>query len=114
MNIQTNCKCSELQIVEAAQKLSHILFVIKESKIEIEKTQLITAYEAIEKIESLFLEAQDLFEGIPSDVQQAIFSQHSANANVGYCLRWGLQAIKEILEDWEMVALEVSHKREER
>ena len=69
------------------------------------KEKIIQAYSAIDKMEDLFTEAEDLFDMIPSSIQQAILNYHNERGTVQHCLRWGLQAIKEIRRDWHTVVV---------
>ena len=67
------------------------------------KMEFMTAYEAINKIEDILIEATELFDKIPSSIQEAVRDYHNDPATLQHCLRWGLQAAKEIREDWHVV-----------
>jgi hypothetical protein len=60
------------------------------------KRQFTNAFTSIGKIEDLFTEAVELFATIPFAIQSAILAYHNEPATIQYCLRWGLQASKEI------------------
>ena len=67
------------------------------------KAQFIDAYSAICTTEDLFTEAENLFGKIPPTVQTAILNYHNARGTLQHALRWGLQAAKELREDWHTV-----------
>ena len=67
------------------------------------KTTFITARETISRIEDLLTEAETLIDKLPSAIQTAIRNAHNESASLQYCLRWGLQAAKEIRADWHSV-----------
>ena len=64
------------------------------------KKEFLKAYESISKLEDLLTEAKKQFNEIPSDIQQAVLDYHNEPATIQYCLRWGLQATKELRQDW--------------
>ena len=68
-----------------------------------EKKDFMEAYEGINKIENLLTEAGELFDKIPHVIRQAIFDYHNEPGTVQHCLRYGLQAVKELREDWHTV-----------
>lgn len=51
------------------------------------------------KIESLFNEAQELYESLPEKEKQNILNFHNEQYSIPYCLKWGIQAIEEINDD---------------
>ncbi len=67
------------------------------------KDEFIEAREIIQKIENLLIESNDLFDKLPVSIREAILKFHNESAAIGFCLRWGLQAAKEIREDWHVV-----------
>jgi calcineurin-like phosphoesterase len=69
----------------------------------VEKERFTTAFEAVNRIEDLFQKADDLFQTLPQDIQQAILEYHTENGSLQYCLRWGLVAAGDIREDWHTV-----------
>ena len=71
------------------------------------KETLIETYENICKIEGLLAEAGKLFERMPAEIQQTIFDYHNEHATIQHCLRYGLQAVKEIREVWHTVVADV-------
>jgi hypothetical protein len=78
--------------------------IISES---LSKTELTEAYSTINKIEDLISEADGLFSQIPLVIQDAILNAHNESATLQYCLRWGLQAVKEIRSDWHTVVADL-------
>ena len=62
------------------------------------------------KIEDLLIEANKLLDKIPPSIQQAILNYHIETGTIQHCLRWGLQASKEIREDWHTVVADISCK----
>ena len=71
------------------------------------KGEFIEAYAIIGLIESLLSEAGELFDRIPPDIKTAILGYHNEPATLQYCLRWGLQAAKEIRLDWHTVVADL-------
>jgi len=69
----------------------------------VDKSRFVDARRSVSKIEDLLAEASELYEGIEPDILQAIIDYHNETATLLYCLRWGLQAAKEIREDWHTV-----------
>jgi hypothetical protein len=69
----------------------------------IEKKNFTEAYATISKIEDLLTEAGQTLDSIPRGIQQAILYYHREPATLQHCLRWGLQAAKELREDWHVV-----------
>jgi hypothetical protein len=67
------------------------------------KEKFIEAYESIKKIEGLFEEGEKLLYALPISIRKSILNYHNEPANLQYCLRWGLQATKELREDWHAV-----------
>jgi len=67
------------------------------------KKQFTDAYDTIYMIENLLTEVEGLFNQIPPAIQQAILNHHNEPATLQHCIRWGLQAAKEIRTDWHMV-----------
>ena len=67
------------------------------------KTQFMNAHSTISTIEDLFTEAGNLFAGIPPVIQTAILAYHNEHATIQHTLRWGVQAAKELREDWHAV-----------
>lgn len=78
-----------------------------------EKEKFITAYWAICEIEELFNKADDLFQSIPPEIQQAILDYHAKNGTMQHCIRWGLTAAGEIREDWHTVVSELGVEDDE-
>jgi len=72
------------------------------------KNDFMEAYGSINKIEDLLTEAGELFDRIPPAIQSAILAYHNEPGTVQHCLRWGLQAIKEIRKDWHTVVADIS------
>lgn len=67
------------------------------------ETQFMTAYKNVSRIEDIFYEAIILFDNLPPAIQAVILNYHNEPATLQHCLRRGLQATKEIREDWHMV-----------
>ena len=67
------------------------------------KDEFMEARETIGKIEDLLTESNNLFDKLPPSIKEAILRFHNESAAIGFCLRWGLQAAKEIREDWHVV-----------
>jgi hypothetical protein len=67
------------------------------------KSRMMYGLKCIRKIEDLLSEARKLFDKIPSSIQTAILNTHREPATLQHCLRWGLQAAKELREDWHTV-----------
>ena len=67
------------------------------------KDDFLTAKAAISKIEDLISEAAALLDTIAPELLPAIQNYHNETATLPYCLRWGLQAAKDIREDWHSV-----------
>ena len=67
------------------------------------KTVFIIARDTISQIEDLLIEAETLLDKLPAVIQTAIRNAHNESASLQYCLRWGLQAAKEIRADWHSV-----------
>ncbi len=67
------------------------------------KEEFMEAREIIQKIENLLTESNNLFDKLPLSIREAILKFHNESAALGFCLRWGLQAAKEIREDWHVV-----------
>jgi hypothetical protein len=63
---------------------------------------------SISKIEYLLNQAGDLFDKIPPVIQQAIFDYHNETGTMQHCLRYGVQAAKELREDWHTVVADIS------
>lgn len=53
----------------------------------------------LEHINELFDRAETLFNKLSLDTQEAILNFHNENYSLNYCLRWGLQASNELLEE---------------
>jgi hypothetical protein len=75
-----------------------------------QKDQFMAAYKAICDIGELLDKADDLYQSIPPEIQEAMRNYHSENGSLAYCLRWGQTAAGDIREDWHTVVsgLEVS------
>ena len=73
------------------------------SFVSLTKTQFMEARETISQIENLLTEARNKFYSIPFPIQATILIYHNDPATLQHCLRWGLQAAKEIRSDWHMV-----------
>jgi len=71
------------------------------------KEQFINARASISRIEDLFTSAEKLFDGIPIEIQTAILNYHREPATLQHCIRWGLQAAKDIREDWHNVVSKI-------
>ena len=67
------------------------------------KDDFLTAKAAVSKIEDLLSEAAALLESIAPEILPAIQNYHNETATLPYCLRWGLQAAKDLREDWHNV-----------
>ena len=67
------------------------------------KSAFMDAYAAISRVEDILTEAGELLDKLPSAIQTAILNHHNDPATLQHCLRWGLQAAKEIREDWPAV-----------
>ena len=71
------------------------------------KEEFMEAREIIQKIENLLTESNNLFDKLPLSIREAILKFHNESAALGFCLRWGVQAAKEIREDWHVVVAEL-------
>ena len=74
------------------------------------KVQFADAYIGISKIEDLLNEAGNVLNRIPPVIQQSILKYHNESATIQHCIRWGMQAAKEIRTDWHTVAAGVPCK----
>jgi hypothetical protein len=72
------------------------------------KEVFMDAKASISKIEDLLNEAADLLDRIPPVIQQAIFDYHNETGTMQHCLRYGIQAAKELREDWHTVLADIS------
>jgi hypothetical protein len=72
------------------------------------KEVFMDAKATISKIEDLLNQAEDLFDRIPPVIQQAIFDYHNEIGTMRYWLRHGIQAAKELREDWHTVVADIS------
>jgi hypothetical protein len=52
-------------------------------------------------------QAADLFDRIPPAIQQAIFDYHNEIGTMQHCLRYRIQAAKELREDWHTVVANI-------
>ena len=68
-----------------------------------EKKKFLDAYAAVVQIENLLTTVADMLDRMPLAVQQEILNYHREPATLHFCTRWGLQAAKEIREDWAAV-----------
>ncbi len=68
-----------------------------------QKEILISAHATISKIEDKLSEATDLFDKLPTEIREAALRYHRDQATIQHCLRWGLQAAKELREDGHAV-----------
>ena len=62
--------------------------------------------ENLENIESGLQRINVLFTELQNSTQNEILECHNENFTLNHCIRWGLQAVKEILDDdrfWEGV-----------
>lgn len=66
----------------------------------------IAAYKSICKIEKLLTKADALFNTIPTAIQQTIYDYHNEAGTIQHCLRWGLQAMEEIRNDWHKIIVD--------
>jgi hypothetical protein len=73
----------------------------------ISRQEFTDAYATINKIEDLITEATGLFNRIQPAIQQAIFNYHNERGTLQHSLRWGLQAAKEVREDWHTVVANI-------
>jgi len=71
------------------------------------KDKFLSSYETINEIKNLFIKAEDLFNQIPSEIQQVIHEYHNNHATVHHCIRWGLQAASDIRKDWHTVVANI-------
>jgi hypothetical protein len=72
------------------------------------KEVFMDAKASISKIEDLLNEAADLLDRIPPVIQQAIFDYHNEIGTMQHCLLHGIQAAKELREDWHTVVADIS------
>jgi len=71
------------------------------------KNDLLNAKKQVDTIDDLLSQAQNILNSMPDEVKCAMLKYHNDDATLTHCLRWGLQAIKEIREDWHTVASEI-------
>ncbi len=55
----------------------------------------------LKKIEKLFGEIDDIYSGFSAELQEKLSELHNYEGSLGYCTRWGVQAIEEIVKDCE-------------
>ena len=72
-----------------------------------DKEKFLNTYETINKIKDLFTTAEDLYNQIPHELQQAIIKYHNDHATVQYCIHWGLKAADDIRRDWHTVVANI-------
>ena len=75
-----------------------------------EGTEFYSEYIKMVEIEAILSLADSLFSAMPQVVRDAIDLYHNEHATVNYCLRWGLQAVQEVIRDWS--ALLTSNKED--
>ena len=71
------------------------------------KIKFMESYSTIIQIENLLTATEDMFSRIPLPIQQAILNCHREPATLQHCLRWGLQAVKEVRTDWHTVVSDI-------
>ena len=71
------------------------------------KAQFLTARDTISEIEDMLTEAEALLIRLQPGIQTAIHDYHNEHGTLRHCLRWGLQAAKEVREDWHTVAANI-------
>jgi len=71
----------------------------------ITKVEFMQAYNRIERIEEGFKTMLHSLEDTPAEIRQAFTDYHNEKHTLEHCIRWGLQAAKEIREDWHTVVL---------
>ena len=71
------------------------------------KRQFMDAYTTIGQIEDLFIVSEILIEKLPASIREAILAHHNEPATIQHCIRWRLQAIKEIRTDWHAVVADI-------
>lgn len=71
------------------------------------KEQFTAAHRAIREIENLISKAEDLFHSMPLEIRNKTWDYHRHYASLGYCLRWGQAAARDIREDWHNVVSEL-------
>jgi len=53
----------------------------------------------LQKIERLFGEIDEIYEGLDPALKEKIQEIHNYEGSLGYCIRWGYQAVEEIIRD---------------
>ena len=71
------------------------------------RTRFAMTKEKISKIKELLNQAEDLYNKVPVEIQEAMLDYHNQDYTLGHCLRWGLQAAEDIVDDWDEVVLGV-------
>jgi hypothetical protein len=53
----------------------------------------------MKSINKLFNELTDKFNTLPQELQNEILNYHNNNATIQHCIRWGLKASEEIIDN---------------
>jgi len=71
------------------------------------------AYGDMQKIKDLLEQAAEIFSEMPIEVRTAAYESHADDAALAHCLRWGVQAAEDLVEDWCELVGDVSTGRKD-
>jgi hypothetical protein len=67
------------------------------------KNDFMNAFAAINNIENLFNDIEELYNQIPVEIQFEMNAYHNELHTLAHCIRWGSNAAEEIRKDWHTV-----------